>query len=140
VFIIAALMLAAYIGLLKYEAGYPELHLDDPNAPILKCPEVGPTVKSGLHFLLPVVALIWNLMVEELSPALSAFWATMFLIFILVTQRPLSAWFRGKATSARRSRKGFRILRPAWCTGARNMIGMWLSPPRRPASSSARSR
>ncbi len=124
VFVIAALMLAAYIGLLKYEAGYPELHLDDPNAPILKCPEVGPTVKSGLHFLLPVVALIWNLMIEELSPALSAFWATMFLIFILVTQRPLSAWFRGKNSVGEEVAEGFRDLKTGLVAGSRNMIGV----------------
>ena len=124
VLVIAALMLAAYIGLLKYEAGYPELRLDDPNAPILKCPEVGPTVKSGLHFLLPVIALIWNLMIEELSPALSAFWATMFLIFILVTQRPLSAWFRGKKSVGEEVAQGFSDLKTGLVAGARNMVGV----------------
>ena len=48
-FIIAVLMLISYICLLKYQAGYPELTLDDPNSPVLKCPETGPTIKSGLH-------------------------------------------------------------------------------------------
>ena len=124
VFIIAVLMLAAYIGLLKYEARYPELQLDDPNAPILKCPEVGPTVKSGLHFLLPVAALIWNLMIEELSPALSAFWATVFLVFILVTQRPLSAWFRGSQDLKTDLEHGFADLKTGLIAGARNMIGV----------------
>ena len=124
VFIIAVLMLAAYIGLLKYESLYPELRLDDPNAPILKCPEAGPTVKSGLHFLLPVAALIWNLMIEELSPALSAFWATMFLIFILLTQRPLSAWFRGQGQVNEALAQGFADLKTGLVAGARNMIGV----------------
>ncbi len=124
VFIIAALMLGAYIGLLKYEAHYPQLQLDDPNAPILKCPEVGPTVKSGLHFLLPVAALIWNLMIEELSPALSAFWATVFLVFILLTQRPLSAWFRGKREFSEELAQGFADLKTGLVAGSRNMIGV----------------
>ena len=31
--IIALLMLASYIGLLKYESRFPQLHLDDPDAP-----------------------------------------------------------------------------------------------------------
>ena len=122
--IIALLMLGAYIGLLKYEAGYPELHMEDPNSPILKCPAVGPTIKSGLHFLLPVAALIWNLMIEELSPALSAFWATMFLIFILVTQRPLSAWFRGAGGVQDGFRQGFHDLKTGLIAGARNMVGV----------------
>jgi len=38
-------------------------------------PPTWPTVKAGLHFLIPVGVLIWCLMVEEMSPGLSAFWA-----------------------------------------------------------------
>ena len=122
--IISLLMLMAYIGLLKYESAYPELHLDDPNSPILKCPETGPTIKSGLHFLLPVAALIWNLMIEELSPALSAFWATMFLVIILVTQRPLSAWFRGRRAVQEAFAEGLGDLKTGLIAGSRNMIGV----------------
>ena len=125
IFVISVLMLAAYIALLKYEARFPELHMEDPNSPILKLPEPGPTIKGGLHFLLPVVALIWNLMIEELSPALSAFWATMFLIFILVTQRPLFAWFRGERDGIKAYfEQGFRDLKTGLIAGARNMIGV----------------
>jgi len=125
--IIAVLMLAAYIGLLKYEAKFPELHMEDPNQPILKLPAPGPTIKSGLHFLLPVAALIWNLMIEELSPALSAFWATMFLIFILVTQRPLGAWFRGEREISKDWAQGFADLKTGLIAGARNMIGVGIA-------------
>ena len=126
-FIISLLMLASYIGLLKFGTYYPELHMDDPNQPIKKLPDPGPTLKSGLHFLLPVVALIWNLMVEELSPALSAFWATLFLIFILVTQRPIIAWFRGRDEIATAVRTGFDDLLSGLVTGARNMIGIGIA-------------
>ncbi|WP_341645268.1 TRAP transporter permease [Thauera sp. SDU_THAU2] len=83
--VISVLMLIAYAALVRYSAMQPELHLDDPNQPLTELPETGPTLKTGLYFLLPVVALIWNLMVEELSPGLSAFWATVFMMFILVT-------------------------------------------------------
>lgn len=38
-------------------------------------------------------------MVEELSPALSVFWAIGFLMFIVVTQKPLFAYFRGTGTT-----------------------------------------
>ena len=125
--VIAVLMLGAYLGLLKYEARFPELQMGDPNKPILKLPEAGPTIKSGLHFLLPVAALIWNLMVEELSPALSAFWATMFLIFILVTQRPLGAWFRGERELKSDWAQGFADLKTGLIAGARNMIGVGIA-------------
>ena len=125
--IISVLMMLAYIALLKYEANFPELHLDDPNSPIATLPEAGPTIKSGLHFLLPVVALIWNLMVEELSPALSAFWAIVFLIFIVVTQRPLSAWFRRKGGVGSALKTGFGDLHSGLETGARNMVGVGIA-------------
>jgi TRAP transporter 4TM/12TM fusion protein len=120
-------MLVAYIALIRFAAGYPELHMDDPNDPITELPDPGPTLKSGLHFLLPVVALIWNLMVEELSPALSAFWATCFLMFILVTQRPLFALFRGRGQLGAAFAKGWRDLFDGLTIGARNMIGIGIA-------------
>ena len=84
-------VLAAYLALLWIGSRQPELELDDPNAPVFELPETAPTLKSGLHYLLAVVVLIWCLMVEQMSPALSAFWATMFMIFVMLTQRPLMA-------------------------------------------------
>ena len=125
--IIGVLMLGSYIGLIKYQSGYPELKLDDPNSPVLKCPQTGPTIKSGLHFILPVVVLVWNLMVEELSPALSAFWATVFLMFILVTQRPMNAWFRGDRNVQEKLQQGFGDLKTGLVAGARNMIGVGIA-------------
>ena len=125
--IIALLMLGSYIALMKLSAGYPELHMDDPNDPIEALPDVGPTLKSGLHYLLPVVALIWNLMVEQLSPATSAFWATMFLAFILVTQRPLNAFFRKQDNLVEEMHRGFNDLLNGLVTGARNMISIGIA-------------
>ncbi|HCZ13766.1 MAG TPA: C4-dicarboxylate ABC transporter [Candidatus Accumulibacter sp.] len=126
-YIVGVLMLATYVGLLKFGTGYPELHMDDPNQPIETLPDAGPTLKSGLHFLLPVVVLIWNLMVEELSPALSAFWATVFLMFILVTQRPIIAHFRSRGDLGGAFRQGAQDLLDGLVTGARNMIGIGIA-------------
>ena len=125
--IVSVLMFAAYLALLWFSARQPELRIEDPNVAITQLPEVGPTLKSGLHFLLPVVALIWNLMVEELSPGLSAFWATSFMIFILVTQRPILALMRGKGDTAAELRQGFRDLYDGLSIGARNMIGIGIA-------------
>jgi TRAP transporter 4TM/12TM fusion protein len=122
--IVGVLMLASYIGIVRYAARYPELHMDRPDEKMEFLPEIGPTLKSGLHFLLPVVVLIWNLMVEQLSPALSAFWASIFLIFILITQRPLFAFFRGKGEYVQTLREGFDDLFNGLVNGARNMIGI----------------
>jgi TRAP transporter 4TM/12TM fusion protein len=117
---------AAYVTLIRFGARYPELTLDDPNRPMETLPDAAPTLKSGLHFLLPVVVLIWNLMVEEMSPALSAFWATVFLMAILVTQRPLFAFFRGQATAGSFGR-GLADLFSGLVAGARNMIGIGIA-------------
>merc|ERR1711964_782245 len=89
-----------YVGLLKIGANYPELEMDDPNSEVVKLPQTRPTVMVGLHYILPVVVLVWCLMVERLSPGLSAFWATMFMIFFMVTQRPIIAIFRGRSQMA----------------------------------------
>jgi TRAP transporter 4TM/12TM fusion protein len=101
--------------------------MDRPDEKMEFLPEIGATLKSGLHFLLPVAALVWNLMVEQLSPALSAFYATMFLMFILVTQRPLFAFFRGTGTFLPALKHGFQDLFDGLVTGARNMIGIGIA-------------
>ena len=122
--IASAGLLAAYGVLLWVGSRQPELPLDDPDAPVFELPEIAPTLKSGLHYLLSVVVLIWCLMVEQLSPALSAFWATLFMIFVMLTQRPLLAWMRGQGSLGASTRQGFRDLIDGLEVGARNMIGI----------------
>ncbi|WP_249689828.1 TRAP transporter permease [Stappia sp. WLB 29] len=123
---VAVLLLAVYIGLVRYCAQFPDLEMDDPNVPVVRLPDPGPTVKSGLHFLLPVFVLIWCLMVERLSPSLSAFWAAMLMIFILLTQRPLFAYFRKEPTEGTVAR-GWSELIDGMIAGARNMIGIGIA-------------
>lgn len=116
-----------YVGLLKIGSHYPELEMDDPNAKVIKLPQTRPTVMVGLHYILPVVVLVWCLMVERLSPGLSAFWATVFMIFIMVTQRPIIAVFRGRSKMASDIKEGFLDLWDGLVTGARNMIGIGIA-------------
>ena len=125
--IIAGLLAVVYAALIVFGARFPELKLDDPNQPVTKLPEPGPTVKSGLHFILPVVVLVWCLMVERLSPGLSAFWAAMLLIFILVTQRPLKALVRRQGDVGPQLMAGLVDLRQGLIDGARNMIGIGIA-------------
>ena len=89
-----------------------------------KTPPVASTLKSGIYFLLPVVVLVWNLMVEHLSPGLSAFYATVTLIGIVLTQRPLKAFFKGQSSLKEYWLRGFRDLRDGLVTGSRNMVGI----------------
>jgi TRAP transporter 4TM/12TM fusion protein len=124
--IATVLLFVTYLALLRFEANYPELEMDDPNAPIVKLPEAGPTVKVGLHYLLPVCVLVWTLMVERMSPGLSAFWATALMIAILLTQRPLIAMFRKRPLTGT-FKLGFDELIDGLIVGARNMIGIGIA-------------
>jgi TRAP transporter 4TM/12TM fusion protein len=116
-----------YVALLKLAAGYPELELDDPNQPIYSLPQTRPTVLVGLQYILPVVVLVWCLMVERLSPGLSAFWATVFMVFIILTQRPITSIFRGRSRMMADLREGAMDFWVGLVTGARNMIGIGIA-------------
>ncbi len=94
--------------------------------PSCELPESGPTVRVGLHYLLPVVVLVWALMVERLSPGLSAFWATALMIFILLTQRPIIAYFRKRPLSGS-VKQGWDELIAGLIEGSRNMIGIGIA-------------
>jgi len=125
IWIIGALTLAAYVGLVWFAARFPELEIDDPDSAVLELPEPGPTVKSGLYFLLPVVLLVWCLTVERFSPGLSAFYATLFMIFIVATHKPMLAAFRGNGWDrSAQMRAGYSDLFDGLVFGARNMIGI----------------
>ncbi|MFD1344129.1 TRAP transporter permease [Litorisediminicola beolgyonensis] len=126
-YIIFVLLVAVYIGLLKVASKeeIPSLETDSDAQQTLPLP--GPTVRSGLHFILPVVVLVWALMVDRLSPGLSAFWAAAFMIFILITQRPLLAIMRSSGNMGDEVRGGFLDLIDGLVTGARNMIGIGIA-------------
>jgi len=122
--IAGVLILTAYFALMRYSINFPDLEIDDHHLELTELPETGPTVKSGLHYLLPVVVLIWCLMVERFSPGLAAFWATMIMLFIIATQRPLKVFFRKSGDLEHEFFKGLRNLVDGLIFGARNMIGI----------------
>lgn len=131
-YVVFGILTAAYVGLMWVASREEPLKMDDPNAPVTTLPLPGPTVRSGLHYILPVVVLVWALMVDRLSPGLSAFWATAYMIFILLTQRPLMVMLRGAdrtgITSLVRSvRAGIDDLVDGLISGARNMIGIGIA-------------
>ncbi|MGY6567513.1 MAG: TRAP transporter permease [Salinarimonas sp.] len=124
--VVLALMALAYLGMLWIAAKKPDLEIDDPNAPVVKLPIAGEVAVTGLHYILPIVVLVWFIMIEQLSPGLSAFYAVMVLIVILVTQRPIKALFRGVRSGEIivQARTGFDELIQGLIGGARNMIGI----------------
>ncbi|MCQ4318653.1 TRAP transporter permease [Stutzerimonas stutzeri] len=128
IWVIGALVAAVYLGLLKVAASNPPLPPEDPDAPLEKLPQTRPVLLSGLHFLLPVVVLVWCLMIERLSPGLSAFWGSVILVIILLSQRPLLSWMRRDGTHDHGNfMDGMVDLREGLIAGARNMIGIGIA-------------
>ena len=93
--------------ILRRSPAEPDLTVDDPTAPVVEIPALKQTLLAGLHFLLPVALLIWCLLVETLSPGLSAFYASVFLIAILLTQKPLTAMFQRQGATRALARAGW---------------------------------
>ena len=120
VLVVSLIMIASYVSLLFYVSKMPDL----PTGDIIEIPEVGKTVKAGLHFLLPVILLIWLLTVERFSPETSVYWATLFMIFIVLTQKIFLGIFRGSLDFVNQLIQGLRDIRVGFINGANNMIGV----------------
>jgi TRAP-type uncharacterized transport system fused permease subunit len=121
IYIVAILLLGAYLLLVAFACKVPEL---DTSHDITELPRLGPTAQAGYYFLLPLVVLMWCLVVERLSPSLSAYWASVLMIFIVVTQRPLKGVFRKMKGEEFSFKRGFDDLIQGLVSGARNMIGI----------------
>ena len=66
--------------------------------------------RSGIYYILPILLLMYLLMIERKSPGLSAFWSTIGMLFILLTQNPLKGYFRGERRPLSHVAEGSRIL------------------------------
>src|SRR5690606_34402803 len=86
--LVALIMGALYVLATWQVARAPDLPHDiDIRNPVR--PETWPTVRGGLHFLIPIGVLIWMLMIDETSPSLAAFWGCATLLFLMITQHVL---------------------------------------------------
>ena len=135
--IYAALVLlgAAYLTLLYVASRFPDVVPDDPNSDVVQAPRLTPTFWGGAYYALPIFVLVWNLMVrtetlDRLSPALSAFWATVVMIIVALTHKPIKAMFRGQAYAHMGApgntglAASFKDFVAGLESGARNMIGI----------------
>ncbi len=118
------LILLAYLALVRIAAAEEDLAMPDPDQPVLEIPDTGPTLRSGLYYLLPVAMLVWCLVVERFSPALAAFWAVALMVAIVLTHRPLKALFRGETVDRTILKRGGDDLIQGLVGGGRNMIGI----------------
>lgn len=119
--LLVAILFLSYLLCLFYSSKFEQVTLDDDFFSEIEIPKVNEVFRSGLHYTLPILVLIWCLMVERLSPGLSAFWATIFMIFIVVTQKAISNVFRKTDSFSNGLKMGLLDLIDGLTSGGRNM-------------------
>ncbi len=125
-YIMAAALVTIYILLVWYCSRFDTNLNHDVEIPV-PLPRPLPIFLSGLYYLLPVILLVWCLMVLRLSTGKSAFWASMLLIFIMITQRPLLYFFRGRKRYLIGLRLGLNDVFNGMVAGSRGMITIALA-------------
>ncbi len=84
------------------------------------------TLLSGVHFLIPLFMLLYELIVVRHSPELAAFNAIMVLGVIMLFQEPIRAYHR-KESLGDAFKKSIVNIFSALASGARNMISVALA-------------
>ncbi len=125
----ALVALIAYLVLVWVASRQPDLETDDPDAPITELPKAGETAVTGLYFLLPIIILLWAILPtpDKLSPALSAYYACLAMIFIALTHHVLKGIFRGEGNIGANFARGVRETVEGMISGARNMIAIGIA-------------
>ena len=119
------LLAGGYIGMLLLSLRFPELPEDDTDA-LMNLPAATPILFSGLYYLMPIATLVWCLMILEMSPGLAAYYACLFMAFIMLTQRPFVAWIRKKPVLPA-FKSGLSSLLSSMVAGGKNMVGIGLA-------------
>ncbi len=84
------------------------------------------TLLSGLHFLIPLFMLLYELIVVRHSPELAAFNAICVLAVIMLFQEPIKAYRAGKSI-ADAFKKSIKLIVASLVSGALNMIAVALA-------------
>ncbi|WP_133011313.1 TRAP transporter permease [Marinomonas flavescens] len=121
IYLVTVLVLGSYVGLLKIGSKYPKLCSAEDHD-LSNLPEPREIFRSGMYYLLPVFVLVWCLMVERLSPGLSAFWAALLTIFMILTKPLLDGVFRKEKGASLWT--GATDLFDGMVTGSRNMASI----------------
>jgi TRAP transporter 4TM/12TM fusion protein len=84
------------------------------------------TLVSGVHYLIPLSMLLYELIVVRHSPELAAFNAIMVLAVIMMLQEPVIAWIEKKPILPAIKQSVLNIVE-ALASGARNMVAVALA-------------
>lgn len=125
-YVMGATLICIYVALVWYCSRFDSRLSQDVEIPV-PLPKPMPIFLSGLYYLLPVILLVWCLMILRLSTGKSAFWASTLLIFIMITQRPLLYFFRGRQRYLVGIRLGLKDVFNGLISGSRGMVTIALA-------------
>jgi TRAP transporter 4TM/12TM fusion protein len=83
-----------------------------------------PIFIRGIHYLIPIFFLIYTLIVLRQSAQSAAFSAIMFLMVIMVVQKPLKAYLDKEKISTALILEGFSDIGNGMVMGAKNMVSI----------------
>ncbi len=123
--IVAAAIPAAisYMALL-YISHLEALKLGLSGLPRADIPHLRRTFVRGIHFLIPIIVLIYLLMVERWTAGSAVFWSIVLLMAIIVVQRAVAAIRGGERGLGRAVADGFVEIYDGLVSGARNMVNI----------------
>ncbi len=88
-----------------------------------KLPPFVKTFMSGIHFVIPLLVLIWALVVMRYSPEKSAFWSIIVLYGTMIAQSVILARKEGRSL-AWGLLVALRTIWESWVAGGRSMLGI----------------
>jgi TRAP transporter 4TM/12TM fusion protein len=112
----------SYIGLL-YISHIEAVKMDIKIIPKEDIPSFWKTFMSGLHFLIPLILLMYFLIIERRSAQLSAYYAILALAAIMILQ-PMALVFRKQMTWTDALRTAAKNLGESLVAGGKNMMGI----------------
>ena len=115
--------LVSYMALL-YISHLEALKLGLKGLPPEEVPVFWPVFRGGLHFLVPIVVLVWLLMVERWTAGSAVFYSVILLMAIIVLQHMWAARGNGPAAMRLAIHAGLGDIHAGLVAGARNMIGI----------------
>ena len=124
VIVAAALPAAISYMALFYISHLEALKLGLSGLPRADIPHLRRTFLRGIHFLIPIVVLVYLLMVERWTAGSAVFWSIVLLMAIIVAQHAVAAARGGERAVVRAIADGFAEIYDGLVSGARNMVNI----------------
>ncbi len=113
----------SYIALL-YISHLESMKLGLKGMPKEDIPSLWQTFTGGLHFLIPIAALVYLLMVERWTAGSAVFYSIILTMIIIVVERVYHEVRSGEADTKQALKDGLTLVYGGMVSGARNMVNI----------------